>query len=60
MKLTDLYIKEDSEKDENWPKQIGKAAEFTVEVDENEQVSILDKNQVKLTMPYVIWKQLIR
>ena len=49
------------ETDDNWPKLISAADEFRVEVDEDEQVSILDgEHTVRLTMPLVIWKQLTR
>lgn len=51
----------EAEEESEWPKVIAKADEYRVEVDEDEQVSLLDgKDTVKVTMPLVIWKQLIR
>jgi hypothetical protein len=42
------------------PKVIGKAGNFSVTVDEEEQIHVLDGDQEKLTMPYVLWTQLVR
>lgn len=65
--VADMYdeeIKEaeDVDKDEtDYPKQIGKADEFTVMLDEDEQVHILDGEQsVRLSMPLITWKRLKR
>lgn len=42
-------------------KVIGKAAEFKVELDGDEQVHILDgEGTIRLSMPFMIWKQLTR
>jgi hypothetical protein len=51
---------EDHEFDAPEPKLIGKAGEFSVEVVGDDQVQIMQGNQVRLSMPLVIWKQLIR
>jgi hypothetical protein len=43
------------------PKIIGKADEYKVELDGDEQVHITDgEGTVRLSMPFLIWKQLIR
>jgi len=52
-------VKED-EAEGNWPKKLGAAGEFSVEVDEDEQVTLLKRNNKIVSMPLVIWKQLIR
>ena len=53
-------IKE-AEEESEWPKVISKADEFTVEMDEDEKVSIKNKYEKTLvSMPYVIWTQLAR
>lgn len=44
-----------------FPKKIAKAGDFIVQLDEDEQVSVLDDaGAIKLQMPLVIWKQLTR
>jgi len=51
----------EAEEESEWPKVISKADEFTVEMDEDEQVSIKNKyGKALVTMPYVIWTQLAR
>jgi len=53
-------IKE-AEEEAEWPKVISKADEFTVEMDEDEKVSIKNKyGKTLVSMPYVIWTQLAR
>ena len=52
-------VKEDEGAD-NWPKQIAAAGEFTVELDEDEKVTLMKRNQAVVSMPLVIWKQLTR
>jgi hypothetical protein len=42
------------------PRMLSQAGGFSVEVDDNEQVSIMKGNQTVVTMPFVIWKQLSR
>ena len=40
---------------------LAKADEFRVEIDDNEQVHLLDgEGTIRVSMPYVIWKQLSR
>lgn len=59
--LQQLGLMEAEENDGNWPKLLSQADEFRVEIDENEQVHLLDGEQtVRVSMPYVIWKQLCR
>ena len=63
MKVRDMHLKAKgvTEDEETPRKVIAKADEFTVELDEDEQVYILDgENSVRLQMPLVIWKQLQR
>ncbi len=49
------------EEDSEFPKVIAKADEFRVELDGDEQVHLLDgEDTVRVSMPYVIWKQLTR
>lgn len=55
------HVMEAEEEDGEWPKTIAKADEYKIELDEDEQVSLLDgEGTVKVTMPLVIWKQLCR
>jgi hypothetical protein len=65
--INDMYGEEDhadalkeDEADDNWPKLIGKAGDFSLEVDENEKVTLLKNHQEIVSMPLVIWKQLAR
>lgn len=54
-------LTEAEQTDSNWPKLIAHADEFRVEMDENEQISLLDgEGTVRVTMPFIIWKQLCR
>jgi hypothetical protein len=52
-------VKEDEEPIE--PKVIAKADEFQVVLDSDEQVHLIDgEENVRVSMPLVIWKQLVR
>ena len=54
-------VLEAAEEESEWPKTIAKADEFKVQIDEDEQVSLLDgEESVRVTMPLVIWKRLCR
>ena len=47
--------------DPNFPKLIAHADEYRVEMDEDEQVSLLDgEGTIRVTMPLVVWKNLCR
>jgi hypothetical protein len=52
-------VKEDTE-EEDLPKILVKAGNFSVELHPNDQVQILSGNEVLTTMPIVIWRQLSR
>lgn len=54
-------INESGETDSNWPKLIAHADEFRVELDEDEQCHLLDgEGSIRVSMPFIIWKQLCR
>ena len=61
-KVLDRRLKEDEAEDAaEEPKVIAKADEFRVELDADEQVSLIDgEGTVRVSMPLVIWKQLCR
>jgi hypothetical protein len=46
--------------DMEFPKLLGKAGDFSVELNEGEKVSLMQRNKEIVSMPLVIWKQLSR
>jgi len=51
----------DRPSDSDFPKVVGKAGDFIIELNENEQIAIKNTSgKVLLTMPNEIWKQLKR
>lgn len=53
-------VKEAHDTDMEFPKILGKAGEFSVELNDGEQVSLMRGNKEVVSMPLVIWKQLSR
>lgn len=62
LKITSLIEDDQSLEDTSEPKVLGRAGQFTLTVDENdEQVTLSDdRGKTVVQMPLVIWKQLAR
>lgn len=65
--VRDMYTEEDHEEalkegadDSEWPKLIAQAGDFSVELDEDDKITMYERNTAIANMPLVIWKQLSR
>ena len=66
--IKNMYEKEEHEKtfnededpDSVFPKRIASAGDFTVEINENEKITLFENDKEIVSMPLVIWKQLTR
>lgn len=55
-----VHFNEANDTDMEFPKLLGKAGDFSVELNEGEKVSLMQRNKEIVSMPLVIWKQLSR